>query len=849
MVPHQPVPPVVAPPQIQGNTVAAGTQPPPFAVTAVPFVAGINLERVMYVVFDLETTGVKRRQDEIIEIAAVFLNNFGVAIEDATFDQFVKPTTPIPAYISRITGVYNTDVKDADPFPIVADAFLRFLLDTVAENQLDDNTPIDHVVLVGHNARVFDIPFFLHQLDKYNMLDDFFANNKLRFCLDTYQMAKKEIPKEPQVGVPSSYKLAELFQFITGREPITSHRALADVKATISIFLYHLVWNNRQQHLFQVLQRDDHPFTSNDDEDVPVAVADDSDVDDDSGGSSGDSSSDEEETVPMGDAWEMDMEYTPADPTPTERFNAQFTTDTRSRKNLTGLQCSTNDVKQPIRAWRQIFTKTLLQKIVNYTNEYANSQAKHWIDITKKDLEAFIAILFISGIQKRKDKPSHWFSDNAILENTIMKKVMSGRKFFSILRYLHCCPLHGPDRTADDYDPAYKVAEMKDYMEDRYRALFIPGQQLSLDETLVRAFGRIKFKVRIVTKAARYGIKIYVLTDAATAYVLKVIIYTGKSTYFPEADGVTKMKTVQIVERLVEPFVGTHRTIYVDRFYTSLDLLKSMEERGLFVTGTVLQNRIPAGIRILKSSRTFKDMNRGDVKLATVKYTVGGQRTGEAGLVCWRDRNIVYCLSNDMNNHEMDECTRRGDGGLVRFPRPKSIANYNRFMGGVDLADMRRLHCNSTIMGQNRWWLKLFFYLLDVGTSNALVLYNEGLKSRLNAEETKPWNIVKFKTQLVEDLTGKKQEELVDSGDKEISEQHVPIRVDGQTRYRCTYCALKNIRRRTRHICAACGIPLCCLGNGKVDKDCFSFVHDCANTMELVRDKFKEMQKTDHSKK
>jgi hypothetical protein len=43
----------------------------------------------------------------------------------------------------------------------------------------------------------------------------------------------------------------------------------------------------------------------------------------------------------------------------------------------------------------------------------------------------------------------------------------------------------------------------------------------SLDQTLIWAFGRIKFKVCIETKAARYGIKLYVITDAATAFVLK----------------------------------------------------------------------------------------------------------------------------------------------------------------------------------------------------------------------------------------------------------------------------------------------------------------------------------------
>jgi hypothetical protein len=86
---------------------------------------------------------------------------------------------------------------------------------------------------------------------------------------------------------------------------------------------------------------------------------------------------------------------------------------------------------------------------------------------------------------------------------------------------------------------------------------------LLLDETLICAFGRIKFKVRIVTKAARYGIKLYVITDAVTACILKVVIYIGKSTYI-SSDQQEKKKTVQVVEQLVEPFVGTYRTIYVD---------------------------------------------------------------------------------------------------------------------------------------------------------------------------------------------------------------------------------------------------------------------------------------------
>ena len=398
-----------------------------------------------------------------------------------------------------------------------------------------------------------------------------------------------------------------------------------------------------------------------------------------------------------------------------------------------------------------------------------------------------------------------------------------------------------PQPVGEDYDPAYKVAEMKNYLENRYNVLFIPGQQLSLDETLIRGFGRIKFKVCIVTKAARYGIKLYVITDAVTAYVLKVVIYTGKSTYYATSDQQEKKKTVQVVEQLVEPFVGTYRTSFVDRFYTSVDLLKSLADRNLYLTGTMLANRIPLGIRTAKTSSTFKKMNRGDAMKCRFTFKTEKGATCQAGLVCWQDRNMVYCLSNDVNNFEFDECSRRGVGGIIRIPRPLSIANYNKYMGGVDLADMRRLHCNSTIMCQNRWWLKLFFYLLDVGTSNALVLYNESAKMRTPTNGTyTPMNIVSFKMQLVEGLMGRWLDS--EAGQPEVVE-HVPVHIQGGVRSRCAYCALLSRTRRTRYKCVGCGVPLCSIGNGKVEEDCFAQAHESAERTALVCKKYEAMQK------
>jgi hypothetical protein len=135
-------------------------------------------------------------------------------------------------------------------------------------------------------------------------------------------------------------------------------------------------------------------------------------------------------------------------------------------------------------------------------------------------------------------------------------------------------------------------------------------------------------------------------------------------------------------------------------------------------------------------------------------------------------------------------------------------------MGGVDLADQRRLHCNSTIKGLHRWWLKLFFYLLDVGTSNALVLYNEATGKSLNVAE--------FKRELVMALVGHKIMNIPE----EPTLEHSLVR--GEARLKCVYCdLLSNANSRTRYYCGNpdCMLPLCHIDSGKNIRDCFALAH------------------------
>ena len=123
--------------------------------------------------------------------------------------------------------------------------------------------------------------------------------------------------------------------------------------------------------------------------------------------------------------------------------------------------------------------------------------------------------------------------------------------------------------------------------------------------------------------------------------------------------------------------------------------------------------------------------------------------------------------------------------------------------------------------------VETFFYLLDVGTSNALVLHNENRRTKQNGTEASPMNIVDFKKQLVADFIGNQRMEELSTGGKEMErdEEHVTVRVEGTTRYRCVLCAMEDKDKITRFKCGMCGVPFCSVGNGKVENDCFIKAH------------------------
>jgi hypothetical protein len=74
---------------------------------------------------------------------------------------------------------------------------------------------------------------------EHGIAASFFQDGRFGLGTDTLNLARKVICDDKSgIGIPSAYNLPTLFQFVTRMLPLTSHCAMADVKATSTIFRF-----------------------------------------------------------------------------------------------------------------------------------------------------------------------------------------------------------------------------------------------------------------------------------------------------------------------------------------------------------------------------------------------------------------------------------------------------------------------------------------------------------------------------------------------------------------------------------------------------------------------------------
>ena len=252
---------------------------------------------------------------------------------------------------------------------------------------------------MGHNGKRFDFLFLINELARNGLLNLLHVY-QLTYAIDTQLLAKKTVSTK-NLAIPCSYKLVDLFEYVSQTKMDGAHRALADVKATSTVLRHKAFWEERKEHVFVFNQSSQMGRQLNDDSDTDYDSEGGLDDEVDQMETTREVDNEMESDTARRTGWVLGEPFHGLDTVHLfqQHFSKKITRGTDVNTSRTGLQCSPNSVNSPAKAWREIFTHSILDKIVAYTNEYGEIKAKDWTDITRQDLMDFISVLFIGKFE------------------------------------------------------------------------------------------------------------------------------------------------------------------------------------------------------------------------------------------------------------------------------------------------------------------------------------------------------------------------------------------------------------------------------------------------------------------
>ncbi|KAI4818153.1 hypothetical protein KUCAC02_011513, partial [Chaenocephalus aceratus] len=236
--------------------------------------------------------------------------------------------------------------------------------------------------------------------------------------------------------------------------------------------------------------------------------------------------------------------------------------------------------------------------------------------------------------------------------------------------------------------------------------------------------GACPYRQYLPMKPNPVGIKNFVCATA-DGIVLDFDLYQGKGALLEQVEeeevglglgGLVLARLCQTLHR------GTK--VYCDRFFTSIRCVEQMMKKEMYITGTIMKNRLAGAKEKLPSDKTMKNTGRGtSSELST--------EDGKLFVVKWYDNKPVLMMSVVHGTEPEDTC-QRWDKKLKQYltvSRPSIVREYNLKMGGVDLID-RLISYYRMSARTKKCTMRMLMHFTDLALANSWLLYRKYLHQR-----------------------------------------------------------------------------------------------------------------------
>lgn len=356
----------------------------------------------------------------------------------------------------------------------------------------------------------------------------------------------------------------------------------------------------------------------------------------------------------------------------------------------------------------RFFPESLIRSVVNETNLYSVQKQGKSVDTNLEEMKTFLGMNILMGIIKLPAYTDYW---NVKLRIPQIADVMPRNRFSQLRVNLHFVDNNKVDKSD-------KLGKIRPIIEAvRNECIKVePEENQSVDEQIVPSkTKRTKIRQYNPKKPKKWGFK-NLVRAGASGFMYDFYVYAGKDDRDGDDNYNELQNCAKVVARLAEHLPNNEgHKLFFDNWFSTLELFHFLKARGIWAAGTMRSNRLEQCP--VENDKLLVKKGRGSVD-EIVDFNSG------LTVVKWIDNGSVLLCSNFIGSEPMSTIKRWNKDKKERrdIDCPAIVKEYNQSMGGVDLADML-IALHRIDIKTKRWYLKLFFHLVDIAKVNGWILY------------------------------------------------------------------------------------------------------------------------------
>ncbi|CAK1599853.1 unnamed protein product [Parnassius mnemosyne] len=366
-----------------------------------------------------------------------------------------------------------------------------------------------------------------------------------------------------------------------------------------------------------------------------------------------------------------------------------------------------SDFFEKLTYFEQYIDDKFIQLLVERTNQTSVKLHGRSMNLDMKEFYVYLGITFVMASVNYPVIRMYWESKWRM---AIIADNMSRYRFIQIRNSIKFVFDDDVSQAERAEDKLWKIRPLIQRIQEGCRVQE-KEKHMSLDEMIVPFSGACGIKQYCPGKPNPVGMKAFVLANPS-GIVTDFHIYQGSTTYKELEDsnhGLGEKAVITLANTLVPGHI-----LYFDRYFTSVKLANELLKRGIGCTGTIMKNRIPAAARlVLKDDKELQRRGRGSVQTIV-------SDDNQIAITKWYDNKPVILLSTVEAKEPVDVCQRwcKKQRHYVTVNRPSVVRNYNKYMGGVDLADRMLAVCPNRYRTK-KWTQRFFSHMMDLAVSNS----------------------------------------------------------------------------------------------------------------------------------